>query len=298
MKYFTFLSFTLLFSLLSCDDYSQDDYREYVVVEAYAVANRTMPVVRVSHTVPAGEEYVFEETAINNAIVQVVLLDANGDDEEIYPYNTSTVLPGAYISVDSAAEVLPRRRYRLDVAFNDRSEVIEATTRIPDDFSIINAVQDSVVYQSDEQLQIVLSATEQHGDQNVFVFNALSLEPDTNNLTPFYKSTVEDGDSELGDFTNNSSGLINEGNFDLNPNGTITLNFPWIGVAFYGDNLIVTNSVDKNISDLIRSQDVQLGGSTLSPGEIPNVTYNVEGGIGVFGSFASDTIKTHFKRQF
>ena len=28
------------------------------------------------------------------------------------------------------------------------------------------------------------------------------------------------------------------------------------------------------------------GGSTLSPGEIPNVTTNVVGGLGLFGSYA------------
>jgi len=42
--------------------------------------------------------------------------------------------------------------------------------------------------------------------------------------------------------------------------------------------------------DFLRSQSVQTGGSTLSPGEIQNIDYNVEGGIGIFGSMASDTI--------
>lgn len=47
--------------------------------------------------------------------------------------------------------------------------------------------------------------------------------------------------------------------------------------------------------DFVRSESVQLGGSTLSPGEIQNVITHVEGGLGIFGSLASDTIQTYIK---
>jgi hypothetical protein len=67
-------------------------------------------------------------------------------------------------------------------------------------------------------------------------------------------------------------------------------------VAFYEDNLIVANTIDDNVYDFIRSQETQLGGSTLSPGEIQNVIYNIEGGIGVFGALASDTVQVYIKR--
>ncbi len=45
-----------------------------------------------------------------------------------------------------------------------------------------------------------------------------------------------------------------------------------------------------NMYDFYRSRDIQGGGSTLSPGEFQNVIYNIDGGIGVFGSMASDTV--------
>jgi hypothetical protein len=54
--------------------------------------------------------------------------------------------------------------------------------------------------------------------------------------------------------------------------------------------------VDDNIFDFVRSHTVQQGGSTLSPGEIPNVLDRVEGGTGIFGSSAQITYETFVKR--
>ncbi len=245
---------------------------------------------------PANEEYITEEQALSNAIVQIVLLDENRNEEDVFDYTPSENTPGVYLPANRSHQVLPRHTYRLDVQFNDRSEILQAETTVPDDFQIINQVREQVVYQSSEQLELVVSPIERDLSQNIFVINAIALNPNPDNLTPFYEDAVVNGDSEPEDFANNSSGLINEGNFNINDDGTITLQFPWIGVAFYGNNLIVTNTTDQHLANFIRSQEVQLGGSTLSPGEIPNATFNVDGGIGIFGSIASDTVQTNFLR--
>lgn len=289
------LLFLILF-LAGCDSYFQDDYRELVVVEAYAVANQPLPDVFVSTTMPADEEYQTSDAALNNAIVQITLL-GDGVEAETFSYERSG--PAGIYRARREHFVLPERTYRLDVRFNDRPEEIRAFTTVPEDFGIQNEVRDTVVYQSEDQLELVVSAPQRETEsQRVYVVNAISLSPEFDNLTPFYRNAVEDENAMTEDFENNSSGLINEANFDINPDGSIRLQFPWLGVAFFEDNLVVTNSVDKNLSDFIRSQDVQLGGSTLPPGEIPNLLYNVEGGIGVFGSVSSDTVKTFFKRPF
>ena len=177
-------------------------------------------------------------------------------------------------------------------------EQIRATTIVPDSFEIISDIPEQLVYQGTEQLEITITNTTPEFRQNVFVFSTIAQEPVEENLTPFYKASFDDDNIDLDDVIINSSGLINEGSFDINPNSTITLRFPWLGVAFYGENVVVINSVDENLFDLVRSQEVQLGGSTLSPGEIPNVLYNTEGAIGVFGSMSTDTINTRFIRGF
>ncbi|MCC5940224.1 MAG: DUF4249 family protein [Balneolaceae bacterium] len=298
MKKIPALLFIAAISISGCDSYLQEDYEEIVVVESYAVANRQLPPVRVTTTVPADIEYNLNSAAITNANVQIVLLDENGNDEEVFPYRFADGNQGVYIpSIESQQHiVIPRRTYRLDINFNDRDEVIRAFTTVPDQVEIIGEVAENLVYQSSEQLEILIAENIRTQNQSVFVFSTVAQEPVIENLTPFYRASVDDGNVELIDLINNSSGLINEGNFQRNPDGTVTLRFPWIGVAFFGPNLVVTSSVDENLNNLVRSQQFQLGGSTLPPGEIPNLLYNVEGGIGVFGSLSSDTVSTSFLR--
>ena len=284
----------VLILITSCDVYNQDAYRELVVMEAYAIAGRPLPDVRVSTTGPVNEEYSFADVAINDASIVVTQLDSNGEPLQDFSYILRTT--GVYRASNQSTLVEPGATYRINIQFESRPEQLTAETIVPQQFEILSDVKESYVYQSEDRLEIVLTATESNADQNVYVFNTITLEPSLDNLTPFYKSAVEDRDAEIEEFFNNSSGLINEGNFEVNDDQTITLQFPWIGVAFYGENAVVTNSVDSNLADLARSEELQLGGSTLPPGEIPNLIYNVDGGIGVFGSIASDTIITTFIR--
>jgi len=284
----------VLILITSCDVYNQDDYRELVVMEAYAIAGRPLPDVRVSTTGPVNDEYSFVDVAINDASVVVTQLDSTGEPLEDFSYTRRTM--GVYRATNQSVLVEPGATYRINIQFESRTEQLTAETVVPQQFEILSDVNESYVYQSEDRLEIILTATESNAKQNVYVFNTITLEPSLDNLTPFYKSAVDDRDAGIEEFFNNSSGLINEGNFEVNDDQTITLQFPWIGVAFYGENAVVTNSVDSNLADLARSEELQLGGSTLPPGEIPNLIYNVDGGIGVFGSIASDTIITNFIR--
>lgn len=294
-KAFLIIPFLLL--IAACEQYNQDTYQEYVVVESYAVANDTLPDVFVRTTGQTDQQYDPSQLVIDNADVQVVLLDESGSDEEVFGYIYSNE-DQKYIPQNFEHRVLPTRTYRLDVSFEDRSEVIQATTTIPDDFEVTNEIPETIFYQAGNQLELVLSATEKTQPKNVFIFTAIALHARLDNMTPYYFASLDQDGVELSDFEINSSGLINEENFTKNPDGTITLQYPWLAVAFYGETRIVTHSVDKNLVDLVRSQQVQLGGSTLSPGEIPNLIYNVDGGIGVFGSLSSDTVSTIFLNPF
>ncbi|MBO6586043.1 MAG: DUF4249 family protein [Gracilimonas sp.] len=299
MKKLTLLIFFASALITSCNVYPQDDYEELYVVESYLVANRQLPQVRLSTTIPADEVYDFEEAAVNDAIIEVRLL-ANGPESSVeQSFTYSNAETGIY-QPDQNHAVIPERTYQLHISFPGSNDVITAHTIIPGSFEILGGVAESVVYQSTKQLEITLSESSYPGRQNIFVFNAISFEPDAEDLTPFYADVFRDSDDPEEDLTllsNNSSGIINEGNFEVNPDGSVTVKYPWIGIAFYGVNDIVANTLDDNVYDFVRSQQVQLGGSTLSPGEIQNVIYHVDGGIGVFGSLASDTVTTNVERN-
>jgi len=294
--YNSFLIAGICSLIMACDPYDSDEYREYVVVESYLVAGQNLPALYLSTTLPADEEYSFARSAITEASVVLQLLTEDQEGAEMsFPYRMTE--PGVYEPVTEHT-VLPGRTYFLEADIPVHGE-LSARTTVPAAFEIMDNSEtpDTVVYQSSEQLEFTISSNVNPGRQNVYLFNTIAANPEFDNLTPFYRGILENSDTNnISDFANNSSNLINEGNFTKNEDGSIKLRFPWIGVAFFGENKIVTNSLDNNIFDFIRSQDVQLGGSTLSPGEIPNAIYHIEGGIGVFGGVASDTVITYISR--
>mgnify|MGYP000566128356 CR=1 FL=1 len=278
-------------TLQGCDVYTDTGYQKRYVVESYLVVDRPLPEVRLSHTVAADQSYSFESTTVSDADLSVALLTKQGEVEERIMYSEDSV--GVYVP-DETHVVQPRRTYRLRAEI-DANHTVTATTTVPNSYRLTGNVPDSIQYQSPEQIVVTLTPDDPDtlSRQKQFVFNLISPEYRTAQPTPFYADQLEDDESNRADFRNNSSGLVNEGNFTVHPDGSIDIKLPWIGFAYYGPNRIVTNSIDENLYDFIRSQGVQTGGSTLSPGEIPNVIYNVEGGIGVFGSIASDTVQTY-----
>lgn len=289
---------TLLLVLLAtafggCDLYSQDEYEEYYVVESYLVAERPLPTVRLSRTLPVGREYSFEEAAVSNANVEINLLDGEGGIEQTFPYQLQSA--GIYEPLFPVT-VQPGRPYRLHVTFNNSPDEITAHTLVPGDFETVGAVVDSIDYQDPAQIEITTTPSSYPGRQGFFIFTVNAVNVDSANLTPFYADQVLDEGEDIRDYAINSSGIINEENYEENEDGTLTLRVPWLAVAFYEENDITANAIDDNMYDFLRSQEVQGGGSTLPPGEIQNVIYNVEGGIGVFGSLASDTNRVFIRR--
>ncbi|MEX1062238.1 MAG: DUF4249 family protein [Balneolaceae bacterium] len=279
-----------------CEPYGGEGYREYAVVESYLIAERGLPVVLLSTTMPLSEEYSFNEAAIAGADVVLYLLDNEGEKTEPgFQYQMDTSSPGIYrpITVPEVT-VEPRRSYLLEADLSEHG-LLSARTTVPDTFRVTSEVPETLVYREDV-LNITISGSTNADRQNVYVFNTIARDPVVANLTPFYRSVIDNNENDIEAYANNSSGLINEGNFQTHPDGSVQLHLPWVGVAFYGENQVVINSLDRNMFDFIRSQEVQLGGSTLSPGEIPNAIYHIEGGIGVFGALSADTLSTRILR--
>lgn len=295
--FFTLLAFS--FIMISCNPYPQDEYVEFYVVESYLIAQNELPEVYLSTTAPVTSRYLFQDYSVANASVTIDLLEDGKDSpiEQFYSYEMDSENQGVY-KPRVSHKVLPSRTYRIRIGEipDDPSASIIGYTTVPDTFRTITAIPDTVVYQSNDQIELDISESVNPNRQSYFIFTTISLGPDFESFTPLYMDFYDDDEDELGDFVKTSSGIVNEENFINNADGTLTLKYPWLAVAFFGDNQIVANTIDDNIYDFLRSQSVQLGGSTLSPGEIPNVLYRLEGGIGVFGSLAADTVQTYIKR--
>lgn len=289
----SFFILTLFLLISACNPYEQDSYEPYYVVESYLIANAALPEVKVSATLPIDEIYTFEKAALSNATVTIQKLGEGGLVQETYNYQLQT--PGVYFPVDSAV-VIAEHRYRLTVSFAN-GDSVSSQTFVPGNVKTMNALPDSVLYQAPKQVEARITPSFYPGRQTYFIFSlVINGTPSIDQLTPFYADVFDEDEMDISDFYINSSPILNEKNYEENPDGTLSVLLPWAAVAFYGQNQVILNAIDDNMYDFLRSQSVQTGGGTLPPGQIQNIIYHVEGGIGIFGSLASDTLQLFIER--
>ncbi len=280
-----FIAFASLLLVAGCDTVDSNDQEIQYVVESYQVAGETFKQVRLTRTTPVNTQYDFEALAVRGAEVSVQLLRENGEVEESYPFSDRAQEPGVY-APEGSGVVQPLRKYRLSVTVPETGDRISAETLVPDTFRVVQANADTVVYQGETQLELKMSRSTYPTRQTVFIFSSEALDPREDALVPFAKYFFDEGDATLEELRLSTAPLLNEANYTINPDGTLTALMPWLMVNFYGPQRVSAAAVDDNLFDFVRSYQVQQGGSTLSPGEIPNIIDHVEGGTGVFASMA------------
>lgn len=292
--------------LLGCDTTATQPESQ-VAVEAYLRAQAPLPAVQLTRTVEATETFDPRDQAVEGASVTVQRLDDEGSVVETTAYD-ATDTPGIYAPEPSSPPtVKPEATYRLTVDTGEDA-LITSTTTVPDTLSILaventregpNSTVDTAAFQTDAQ-QPALTVTAQEDPlfdrQSVYLFTVTSrpsggdlVEED---LTPFYCDSYDAEEDSLESFRVNSSGLLNEANFDRS-NGTLTVDLPWLGVAFFGPNDVAINVVGENYYDFLRSTSAQ---EMAPPGEFPNIIEHVENGTGIFGSYAQAAVTIDFTR--
>ncbi|MCH8245974.1 MAG: DUF4249 family protein [Bacteroidetes bacterium] len=298
MKYVLLRALIAFLALVvsACDTTSSSIHEDEVVVESYLVAGEDISTVRLTLTSEIGSRYDASQLGIRNATIFVRLLSETGDSEFEIEYVHDENRPGIYIPADPHT-ILAERTYALEARVPGHG-IVTAQTIVPGTFSVQCVNATSVQYQGPVQFEQTVTVSAYPGRQSVFVFSLEALEPSIATLTPFYLDVIyeissgEEYDAssldveELDDFLQNSSPPINEGNYIVNPDGTLTIGLPWFAIVFYGESRVHTSAIDDALFDFLRYQQVQQGGTTLSPGEIPNVLDHIEGGRGVFGSFS------------
>ncbi|AEN73801.1 hypothetical protein Rhom172_1887 [Rhodothermus marinus SG0.5JP17-172] len=271
----------------ACDQVEPVRFAPEYVVESYQIAGEPLQPVWLTRTLPIEAIYVPDSVRVRGAQVRIALLDEQGVPERWYPYEEHPDSPGYYVPAPLVREVRvrPLRTYRLEARMPDGA-LLTAETTVPDTFRVLGANLDAVRYQSEVRLELIMTRSEYPGRQAVYIITTEALEPTEENLTPFGRALYEDSTFTLEELRVSGSPILNEANYTELPDGTLRLQLPWLAVLFYGPNRVTISALDDNLYDLIRTQSVQQGGSTLSPGEIPAVLEHVEGGRGVFGSYA------------
>ncbi|MFP4228451.1 MAG: DUF4249 family protein [Salinivenus sp.] len=292
---YALLPVVLAVGLLGCDTTATQPESQ-VVVEAYLEAEAPLRTVRLTRSVDVDTTYDPQRAALRDADVVLQQLNADSSVATSIPYRESESDPGVYVPTRQIT-VQPQTMYRLQ-ATPPTGEAITATTTVPDTVRAVRTENDTVTYPTSQEPEppqfslTVRPGTATLERQNVYVLTATSLLDFQNTpkdslrrqLTPFYADTYDPDTDTLSSFRVNSSGLLNEANFARNDDGTLTIRLPWLAVAFYGPNRIDANVVDDNLYDLLRTQQAQQ--MSLAPGEIPNVIEHIDGGTGIFGSYA------------
>lgn len=267
--------------LLSCDLYKQDVFVEQYVVDSYLISGETLSELRLSKSGIISETFDLDKNGVNGAIVTIREHDLQGNLTWTEVYNS--LGNGLYAPNDPDLIAKPRHRYDLEILTPD-GNTIRANTVVPDTFSVLSLNATELPYQGLEQFTLELTPSFNPKRQSYYIFSTRTLDPDNAELVPLYANFA--GDDGREDFFVVSSGLLNESNTQRTGAGVVELVFPWIGVAFYGPNRVSAAAVDDAMYNFVRSADVQFGGGTQSPGEIENVISNIDGGIGIFGSYA------------
>ncbi|TNE68569.1 hypothetical protein EP331_15565 [bacterium] len=288
----------LLTLFVSCDFLESDNnYTMQYVVESYLVANEEFPPVVLTKTLPIDEVYSLERAAVTSGKVKVYELDDQSNKVDSVTYFRDLNAITVYYAIGSKT-VKPETLYRIEIIVeNDNNHKITAETFVPGSFNAVAANSDSVVYQSNEQLEVNYTQSYYPNRQSYYILTVVAQDT-TGDLTPFYQQAIdsEDGPTRT-EFQRNSSGILNQGNFDINPDQTITIRLPWLAVAYYGDHIIEANTIDDNLYDFLRTEGAQFGGGTLSPGEIYDIIDHIEGGTGVFGSYYQVKTPVFIKRN-
>lgn len=305
-----------LLALAACDSLGSADYDEQVVVSALIQTGRTFRPVTLTRTIPLQGPIDPSRFLVTDAVVSISLLAEDGSVEAEYPFEFNG--NGQYIALDPNAEVLPERRYRF-VAEVPGEGTITAETTTPSGIQLVQPAPETIVYldglgptfrvtpaasvperQSVYLIQVAAQAADDFGvyerEDGTFGVRRQFLD-DRFGPTPDAESFIDGIDCESleldscdflpSDLASGSSPLLNEESYERFPDGSIQVTVPWLAFGFYGPHKFTLNALDVALTDYIATQAIQFNPTTLSPGEIPNITTNVQGGLGVFGAYAS-----------
>jgi hypothetical protein len=286
---------SLAVGLAACDMTGPGEFEREVVVESYQTAGEPLAPVRLGRTTRLDSTFDFGELGVQNADVVVERLTPDGEVAARHRYRADPdsvgfYRPAAALNGQPVPVVRPLATYRLIADVPD-GPTVRATTTVPDTFRVVRVNRDTTTYQFGEQIALTVTPSQTPGrDQTFYVFTTEALEPSRENLTPLLREFLDDNDDlSLNDVRVTSSPVLNEGGYEKNPDGTLTIRLPWIAIAFYGANQTRASAIDGNLYDYLRSQAAQQGGGAFSPGAIPSIIEHVEGGTGIFGSRARVT---------
>jgi hypothetical protein len=265
MKYIVFISLLILMGFSGCSEPTYpSSYSDQIVVQGYLVANQAIDSIIVRRTARL-EEYV---SGSNLAIIgATVVISGNGIIDTLIGMPANA---GYYTSVRVPRNIIkPKETYALFVQTPDGRTVTSVTT-IPDTFHIIGK----------ETFPRTL-----HYRQGIYAIDWTSSNTYSDYITAVTSvdtSIIDPIPSDFGNREDNTN-KPDRTSYGFNYIDKTHTEIPWFTFNYYGETALTIEAIDKNYYDFIRQ--VNVGGT-----DIREVKYNVNGGLGVFGSAAMDSL--------
>jgi hypothetical protein len=301
------LAILALALLVGCEDrvVFNEEGVGLVVVDAQLIVDRPLPAIRLSRSLSPQEPVTPASAGERDAEVWVEDEDGNRFDysDTIRRPGEFLVPRGRYLPVDADVTVRPDTRYDLFVR-TARGEEVRATTTTPPtfeieewvaldfDLSVLGALQDfddagdSVYTVESNQLEWGESLLEARfpRDPRVPAYQVaiFSLDPDSD-------FAIEPDFFEDEDFEE----LEREGSSPMFEASEGTIRLPWFAVFFEGRYKIKVYATDSNWNDLVNTTPSLSGGPGFggNAGDgFDRPIFHVDGGIGLFGSAAVDSV--------
>lgn len=264
-----------------------------IVIDATLIVGRPLPDLFVRQTLSPERVYSLEEAAVTNASVRL------STDSASWAYAPDPDSAGRYLPPARTPPVQPEATYRLAVSTETHSVLAQTTT--PARLVLLEAVLvDERTLATRHELRLFSEIGEQvyAAPENRISFRdgllELRVEPSSAAMYQLALFNLEEESPFLID-----EDFLEEGdadNFDRQgssppveaTDGRIRL--PWFAIAFEGRHLARVYALDRNWYDYARStgQGSLFGG--LAGDEFEQPFFNVDGGIGLFGSAAVDSV--------
>ncbi|NNE70404.1 MAG: DUF4249 family protein [Rhodothermales bacterium] len=314
-----FLLMAMLLPVSGCDSGDPGFHEPEPVVEAWLISGELMPQVRLTWSQSVETRYGSEAVGVVDAQVTISRVDPGVALQRSVSYapvsstpeQPGTVETGIYLPVAVEGQlprVAPGATYELRAEVPGYPVVTSRTT-VPGDFDLIGVQNQEVVYQSTEQIEIDVTNSDYPNRDAVYIISIESLEASIENLTPFLRDALysigadESFDpstldpEELSEVVFQSSPPLNEANWEINADESLTLKMPWFFAAFYGVQEITVSAIDDNVWNHFRYVNAQEGNGGFAPGEIPNVEAGVAQGWGLFGSLTRVKTRVDILRE-
>ncbi len=252
-----------------------------------------MPSVRLTQTMPAKNDGTTPETDLSDAHITVSEV-SNGSVISSVRYQYGG---GNTYNPVSNQIVMPGTTCKLNIDIPSTNHQVRAECIIPGTFHVKRADSSPAKYQQTNGIKLLSTPSSYPGRDGYYVIAAIAQKPDTANLTPYYANKVAtESNTPTSSLMKISSQIFNGGDFQKDSNGNLIMTVPWEIFAFYGENQLVVYALDDNTYDYLRSLDVQYSSTQVTPGQLYNLIYHVQGGIGLFGGIATDTVTVTITR--